>query len=358
MAKEMATTKQVVTTTGGSDTDSNNTSNQQNLTTNNKNTSPRFKGLVPQQNGHWGAQLYVDHDRKWLGTFKSEKEAAMAYDSAALKIRGGDCHRNFPCDDVTVHERKFQDLLSREDVLNMIRDGTYQNKFTEFMRNQSQNVENKVEINLGKEGIAADCGFLYRQLFQKELTPSDVGKLNRLVIPIKSAVKYFPRVSNGSLKKDDKEEEGIVDVQLVFFDRQMKSWTFRYCFWKSSRSFVFTKGWNKFVKEKDLKSKDIVTFYQCEPRNKDGSREQQQVFCLIDVEYNTSENGNVYNNDTVDDLNRYPPQEDVDLQLGLSCSSSDSDSRQEEEPEAKRPKLTLPLLETKKGVWLFGARIS
>ncbi|MQL68075.1 hypothetical protein Taro_000347, partial [Colocasia esculenta] len=33
---------------------------------------------------------------------------------------------------------------------------------------------------------------------------------------------------------------------------------------KSNQSFVFTKGWNSFVKTKKLHAKDIVTFYRCE----------------------------------------------------------------------------------------------
>ncbi|KAL6532754.1 hypothetical protein OROGR_013714 [Orobanche gracilis] len=42
----------------------------------------KFKGVVIQPNGHWGAQIYAKDQRIWLGTFKSEKEAAAAYDSA------------------------------------------------------------------------------------------------------------------------------------------------------------------------------------------------------------------------------------------------------------------------------------
>ncbi|KAL5717506.1 hypothetical protein ACHQM5_010493 [Ranunculus cassubicifolius] len=345
MGEEMATMRTQIVTPEASDS----------CNSQNKNMSPRYKGIVAQPNGHWGAQLYVDHERNWLGTFKSEKEAAMAYDSAALKIRGGDCYRNFPVTDVTVEEKKFQGLLSREEVLDMIKDGSYPTKFMEFMRNQFQKVENKVEIDLRKEGSGVDGGILYRRLFQKKLTPSDVGKLNRLVIPKEYAVKYFPRLYIGNPEKDDEEGGGAAAnaIHLGFFDRQMKSWTFRYCYWKSSQSFVFTKGWIKFVKERGLKDKDVVTFYQCEPRNKDGFREQQQAFWLIDIEHNTSKN----NNDIVVGLNQYPQQEDLDMQLGLSCSSSDSDSKQHDEPEAKRPKLAQPLLELKKGVWLFGARI-
>ncbi|KAJ6325922.1 hypothetical protein OIU78_013085 [Salix suchowensis] len=72
----------------------------------------KFKGIVPQKNGHWGAQIYANHQRIWLGTFKTEKEAAMAYDSAAIKLRSTDLHRNFPWNDHNVQEPSFQNQYS------------------------------------------------------------------------------------------------------------------------------------------------------------------------------------------------------------------------------------------------------
>ncbi|XP_057774922.1 AP2/ERF and B3 domain-containing transcription factor At1g50680-like [Salvia miltiorrhiza] len=71
----------------------------------------RFKGVVPQPNGHWGAQIYANQQRIWLGTFKSETSAAIAYDSAAMKLRHGDSHTNFP---PTALELGFQSQLSTE----------------------------------------------------------------------------------------------------------------------------------------------------------------------------------------------------------------------------------------------------
>ena len=54
----------------------------------------QYKGVVPQHNGKWGAQIYVSHQRLWLGTFSSELEAALAYDSACLKLRSAEGTRN------------------------------------------------------------------------------------------------------------------------------------------------------------------------------------------------------------------------------------------------------------------------
>lgn len=87
------------------------------------------------------------------------------------------------------------------------------------------------------------------RLFEKPLTPSDVGKLNRLVIPKQHAEKHFP-LNAGA-------ENGLL---LGFEDEVGKSWRFRYSYWNSSQSYVLTKGWSRFVKEKRLDAGDVVVF--------------------------------------------------------------------------------------------------
>uniref|UniRef100_A0A0E0KUB9 TF-B3 domain-containing protein n=1 Tax=Oryza punctata TaxID=4537 RepID=A0A0E0KUB9_ORYPU len=77
-------------------------------------------------------------------------------------------------------------------------------------------------------------------MFDKVVTPSDVGKLNRLVIPKQHAEKYFPLDAAAN-------EKGLL---LSFEDRTGKLWRFRYSYWNSSQSYVMTKGWSRFVKEK------------------------------------------------------------------------------------------------------------
>ncbi|EOA38887.1 hypothetical protein CARUB_v10011257mg [Capsella rubella] len=261
----------------------------------------KYKGVVQQQNGHWGAQIYADHKRIWLGTFKSAAEAATAYDSASIKLRRFDAnaHRNFPLSDITVHEPDFQDCYEVESVLNMIRDGSYQHKFRDFLRIRSQIV---ASINIvdgskqvrGEVDQESDKCFSCTQLFQKELTPSDVGKLNRLVIPKKYAVKYMPSISDDQNEKEEGEIGGAVeDLEIVFYDRAMRQWKFRYCYWKSSQSFVFTRGWNSFVKERNLKEKDVIIFYTCDvPNNVKTLEGQSNNFLMIDVHY-FSDNGSV-----------------------------------------------------------------
>lgn len=248
----------------------------------------KFKGVVPQQNGHWGAQIYANHQRIWLGTFKSETTAAMAYDSAAIKLRSGDTHRNFPWTSLTLQEPYFQNHYSTEAILNMIKDGSYPSKFADFvMRTQSKSKQ--IDISVNKVKVHGDTQYMCKQLFQKELTPSDVGKLNRLVIPKKYAVKYFPYIC------ENLDENMVLDdIELVFYDKLMRTWKFRYCYWRSSQSFVFTRGWNRFVKEKNLKANDVVTFYTCESNNDHtGDKKAGQAFCLIDVSHNHSNINNV-----------------------------------------------------------------
>jgi hypothetical protein len=90
-------------------------------------------------------------------------------------------------------------------------------------------------------------------MFQKPLTPSDVGKLNRLVIPKQYAEKYFPL---GAVNADS-NEKGLL---LSFEDESGKFWRFRYSYWSSSQSYVLTKGWSRYVKEKRLDAGDVVLF--------------------------------------------------------------------------------------------------
>nr|XP_004301436.2 PREDICTED: AP2/ERF and B3 domain-containing transcription factor At1g50680-like [Fragaria vesca subsp. vesca] len=223
----------------------------------NLSANTNFKGVVLQPNGRWGAQIYAKHNRVWLGTFDSKVKAAMAYDSAAIKLRNGEnCQRNFAGTKLTVQEQHFQNLYSEEAVLNMIKDGSYQARFVEFL--MAHQVMQKVGMAESKNSVRLD-----RQLFQKELTPSDVGTLNRLVIPKNYATKYFP----------------APDAQLSFYDENNMTWNFKYCYWKSSQSFVFTKGWNRFVKAFKLKANDTIRFYECHSTS-EGDKEAKPFYMI------------------------------------------------------------------------------
>ncbi|KAJ4711766.1 B3 domain-containing transcription factor [Melia azedarach] len=102
------------------------------------------------------------------------------------------------------------------------------------------------------EDVRSESGAAIQKehMFDKVVTPSDVGKLNRLVIPKQHAEKYFPLDSSAN-------EKGLL---LNFEDRNGKPWRFRYSYWNSSQSYVMTKGWSRFVKDKKLDAGDTVSF--------------------------------------------------------------------------------------------------
>ncbi|OEL20288.1 putative B3 domain-containing protein [Dichanthelium oligosanthes] len=96
-------------------------------------------------------------------------------------------------------------------------------------------------------------------MFEKVVTPSDVGKLNRLVIPKQHAERYFPAL-DASAAAAAAAAGGGKGLVLTFEDRAGKAWRFRYSYWNSSQSYVMTKGWSRFVKEKRLGAGDTVLF--------------------------------------------------------------------------------------------------
>ena len=98
-------------------------------------------------------------------------------------------------------------------------------------------------------------------MFDKVVTPSDVGKLNRLVIPKQHAEKYFPLDASST-------DKGLL---LSFEDRAGKPWRFRYSYWNSSQSYVMAKGWSRFVKEKHLDARDAGAGHRLlRPRRRGG----------------------------------------------------------------------------------------
>ncbi|KAG8663679.1 hypothetical protein MANES_01G238800v8 [Manihot esculenta] len=134
-----------------------------------------------------------------------------------------------------------------------------QQEYKTHESSSSLNFDNRQELmalSLGNDNGTVNTGggtnepIEREHMFDKVVTPSDVGKLNRLVIPKQYAEKYFPLDSTSS-------EKGLL---LNFEDRNGKPWRFRYSYWNSSQSYVMTKGWSRFVKEKQLDAGDIVSF--------------------------------------------------------------------------------------------------
>ncbi|KAJ1257561.1 hypothetical protein BS78_10G005600 [Paspalum vaginatum] len=103
---------------------------------------------------------------------------------------------------------------------------------------------------------AMAAGGRRERMFEKVVTPSDVGKLNRLVVPKHFAEKHLPLPGAAA------RAGGTV---LCFHDARggggaPSCWRFRYSYWGSSQSYVMTKGWSRYVRDKRLAAGDTVSF--------------------------------------------------------------------------------------------------
>ena len=221
-------------------------------------SSTRYKGTAAQSGGHWGAQIYDNNRCLWLGTFKSEEAAALAYDRAPISLDR--LPFNFPLADFSDHELNFIACHTTQAVLDMIKDGSFDSKLAHFT-GAKQTLPPEVET----DGMG---GAVVRELFRKVLTQSDVGKLCRFVVHKKYAEMHFPNVACGDKR-----------VMLTFFDKGKQPWTFRMCYWPSSQSYVFVKGWKGFVKSNDLKVNDVVVFYEC----KESQGKEEMRYRMIDI---------------------------------------------------------------------------
>lgn len=121
----------------------------------------------------------------------------------------------------------------------------------------------------GGSSIACLAGPSCKVLFQKMLTPSDVGRQNRLVIPKKHAERHFPAQARSGVQIPGKSTACNVTVRtrggnmLNFRDvNGGRVWRFRFSYWNRSRSYVLTRGWSRFVKEKKLEAGDQISFQQ------------------------------------------------------------------------------------------------
>ena len=114
-----------------------------------------------------------------------------------------------------------------------------------------------VELSRGGNGGNGEERIKREHMFDKVVTPSDVGKLNRLVVPKQFAERHIlPRLLGGAAKA------ACSGAVLRFEDGRGggRAWAFRFSYWGSSQSYVMTKGWSRFVKETCLLAVENLAF--------------------------------------------------------------------------------------------------
>lgn len=204
--------------------------------------SSSSKGVVALMSGNWAANVYVNHDWICIGIFETKKEAEMAYENTTIKLLIDSLSKNLQKTDNIAQEPNIQKQVCVADS------------------------HSCRSVNIPRAHRQQDC--TRTRLFEKVLTPSDVGTLYRLVIP-KMYACFFPCDSH----------------ELAFYDQSMKLWTFRFCVWRGSNSYVLSSGWKDFVRAKDLRSMDKVIFFKCEHFETESA---VHSYFAIDVEYNAS----------------------------------------------------------------------
>ncbi|EEF31854.1 transcription factor, putative [Ricinus communis] len=198
------------------------------------NPNTAHKPLIPNPNSSWPSHFYQHHhhhqQNSWLNPYSNSQEPDQMSTAQNPSLTFNLNHEDI---------EEEQDPLEEQEK-------HYRNNQEQHLHQQQHHQEREEQNE--KEGM-----------FEKPLTPSDVGKLNRLVIPKQHAEKYFPLGG-------DSVDKGLL---LSFEDELGKCWRFRYSYWNSSQSYVLTKGWSRYVKDKQLDAGDVVLF---ERHRLDGER--------------------------------------------------------------------------------------
>ncbi|XP_050230046.1 AP2/ERF and B3 domain-containing transcription factor At1g50680-like [Mercurialis annua] len=266
----------------------------------------KFRGVIWLRSGKWGARIAYKYKAYWLGTYDIEQEAAMAYDRAAIKLQRSDTPLNFPMSNYSVEETKFLGRHSNEAVLAMIKDKSYRSKYANFVSNQAllRHLESSNNFAFQQPGV----GVTYQMLFRKELTQTDVTHIKGFHIPKDHAIDYFPPLANS------RDGNNNSSIELTFFDKHYRPWTFRYSYWKSTQTFVFTKGWRHFLKMNGLNTRDSVVFYKCEMSG--------NMFYMIDMQRNCIENCGVRLSVAEQELGKRKRSEEVEEEIAAADRTS------------------------------------
>ncbi|XP_066341783.1 putative AP2/ERF and B3 domain-containing protein Os01g0140700 [Miscanthus floridulus] len=176
-----------------------------------------INGVRPQpSNRCWcGAQTYERPTRKWMSTFPEKETLARGYDDlAALRAAANAAS---PTTTTGIVSRTREALYMRltcvpADELSVTVETTL----------QMQTSSDEVRPSVWQAARAQPATTWVREhLFQTALTPSDVGKLNHLVVPKHHAEKHL------FLNRNPMMAAGI-GMLIDFVDGSGKTWRFRY----------------------------------------------------------------------------------------------------------------------------------
>ncbi|CAI8585980.1 unnamed protein product [Vicia faba] len=107
------------------------------------------------------------------------------------------------------------------------------------------------------EKLSGDLKSTIVPLFEKVLSPSDAGRIGRLVLPKACAEAFLPPIS---------QSEG---VPLQFQDLKGNEWTFQFRFWPNNNSRMYVlEGVTPCIQALQLNAGDTVTFSRIEPGEK------------------------------------------------------------------------------------------
>jgi hypothetical protein len=105
-------------------------------------------------------------------------------------------------------------------------------KFTPVFQSGMSNGHGALDVYEGRKRGRKVVHMEY--MFSKILTPSDVGKMHRLLIPRHCTEECFPKISEANSGGDDFLNFQDSSTGLI--------WRFRFCVWNNSKTYVLTKG--------------------------------------------------------------------------------------------------------------------
>ncbi|CAI5944004.1 unnamed protein product [Closterium sp. NIES-64] len=133
------------------------------------NSTSKFRGVTHYcRTGRWEAHVWEEGRQVYLGGFDSEKQAALMYDIAALKMRGEDAQTNLPPEEYTKYTKEIEAVPKEELILLLRRHSKGFARGTSKYRGVTKHQKGRWEARIGHvEGKRYD----YLGLFGHPFSP-------------------------------------------------------------------------------------------------------------------------------------------------------------------------------------------